>query len=71
LKPFFDFIGLEGEDLEEQGQAFLDHATIKLDCNWSSQQIMMYLDNQKTASFAQRDISRDFKDIMDSYHDVL
>jgi len=26
LKLFFDFIGLEGEDLEEQGQAFSDHA---------------------------------------------
>lgn len=26
LKLFFDFIGLEGEDLKEQGEAFLDDA---------------------------------------------
>jgi integrase len=45
LKLFFDFIGLEGADLEEQGQAFLDYASQER--GWPSQQIMMYLDNQK------------------------
>jgi hypothetical protein len=43
LKLFFDFIGLEGEDLEEQGQAFLDHAKQEGARAWSSQQIMMLL----------------------------
>jgi hypothetical protein len=40
---FFDFIGLEGEDLEEQGQAFLDHAKQEGARGWPSQQIMMLL----------------------------
>jgi hypothetical protein len=47
LKLFFDFIGLEGEHLEEQGQAFIDHAKQEEERAWSSQQIMMYLGNQK------------------------
>jgi hypothetical protein len=47
LKLFFDFISLEGEDLEEQGQAFLDHVKQEDKHAWASQQIMMYLDNQK------------------------
>jgi hypothetical protein len=41
LKLFFDFIGLEGEDLEEQGQAFSDHAKHEGARAWSSQQIMI------------------------------
>jgi integrase len=46
LKLFFDFIGLPGKDLEEQGQAFLDNAK-QQDRNWPSQQIMIYLDHEK------------------------
>jgi integrase len=45
LKRFFDFIGLRGKDLEEQAQAFLENA--RQDRLWASQQIMLYLDNQK------------------------
>src|SRR5918996_1803287 len=46
LKLFFDFIGIPGKDLEEQGQTFLDYAKQE-DRNWVSQQIMLYLDNEK------------------------
>jgi hypothetical protein len=46
LKLFFDFIGIPGKDLEEQGQIFLDYAKQE-DRNWLSQQIMLYLDNEK------------------------
>jgi hypothetical protein len=54
LKLFFDFIGLEGEDLEEQGQAFLDHGRQEDKHAWASQQIMMYLDNQNSEFCAKR-----------------
>src|ERR687891_1347495 len=46
LKLFFDFIGIPGKDLEEQGQTFLDYGKQE-DRNWASQQIMMYLDHEK------------------------
>jgi integrase len=46
LKLFFDFIGIPGKDLEEQGQTSLDYAKQE-DRNWLSQQIMLYLDNEK------------------------
>jgi integrase len=42
LKLFFDFIQVEGADLEEQGQNFLDKA--RQDPEWASQSIMTYLD---------------------------
>jgi hypothetical protein len=45
LKLFFDFIGLEGQDIEEQGQAFLDQTT--QDPAWANQNVMMYLDHQR------------------------
>lgn len=45
LKLFFDFIGLEGQDIEEQGQALLDQTT--QDPAWANQNVMMYLDHQR------------------------
>src|SRR5829696_6757557 len=41
LKLFFDFAGIEGNDLEEQGQNFLDKA--RQDSEWAQQSLMTYL----------------------------
>jgi integrase len=41
LKLFFDFVGIEGNDLEEQGQNFLDKA--RQDSEWAQQSLMTYL----------------------------
>jgi hypothetical protein len=41
LKIFFDFVGIEGNDLEEQGQNFLDKA--RQDSEWAQQSLMTYL----------------------------
>ena len=48
LQSFFEFLGLEGNDIEQQGRAFLDEVK---DNNggqqWAQEQIMMYMDSLK------------------------
>jgi integrase len=76
LKLFFDYIGLEGDDdIEEQGQTFLDKA--RQDADWANQQIMMYLDYQRQrvshkeiTAGTLKQMWRPIKTFTDAYDDV-
>jgi hypothetical protein len=46
LQLFFEILGLQGENLEQQGQAFLDEVK-KNGPQWAQEQIMMYMDSVK------------------------
>jgi integrase len=75
LKIFFDFAGVEGADLEEQGQAFLDQT--RQDPEWANQRIMEYLDYHRQRVF-RKEISpstlktmlQPIKTFLDAYDDV-
>jgi integrase len=76
LKQFFDFIGLEGDDLEQQGQAFLDQAR-QGDDMWASQQVMFYLDHHKQRVFRKeiaagtlQNLYKPIKMFCDAYPDI-
>jgi hypothetical protein len=45
LKLFFDYIEMPGKDIEEQGQAFLEKATINK--QWTEEKIFLFLDFHK------------------------
>jgi hypothetical protein len=45
VKAFFDYIGLPGKNLEEQGQVFLDKA--RENQQWAEENILLFLDFQK------------------------
>jgi hypothetical protein len=50
LKLFFDFTGIEGTDLEQQGQAFLEQAEQE-GSEWVAHNIMTYLNHHKERVF--------------------
>jgi hypothetical protein len=47
LQLFFEFVGLKGNDLEQQGQVFLDKTKRKGGQQWAQEQIIMYIDSLK------------------------
>jgi hypothetical protein len=47
LKQFFGYLGLQGENLEQQGQAFLDKARENNNRQWIQEQITLYLEFHK------------------------
>lgn len=59
LKQFFDYIGLQGADLEAQGQAFLNNARQEPD--WAQHNMMLYLDFQKQRVMRKEITSATFK----------
>jgi hypothetical protein len=46
LQLFFEFVGLNGDDLEQQGQAFIDEVKTQGQ-QWAQEQIIMYMDSLK------------------------
>lgn len=80
LKRFFDSIGLEGQDIEEQGQQFLEYAKGEGGQQWVQEQVLYYLQHHKERVKApKREISagtlrnmlQAIKTFYDSYTEVL
>lgn len=55
LELFFEYIGMEGEDLDAQGQAFLDQA--RENPEWAQHQIMRFLNYQKQRVLVKKDMA--------------
>jgi hypothetical protein len=55
LKIFFDFVGLEGETLDEQGQDFLDRA--RQDDSWAAQQIQSFMVLQRERVLIKKELA--------------
>lgn len=80
LKQFFDYIDLEGTDIEEQGRAFLELAKRDGGQQWVQEQILFYLEHHKQRVKApKREISagtlrnylQPIKTFYDSYMEIL
>jgi integrase len=76
LKLFFDFITLQGKDIEEQGLAFLDQAK-REGSSWVAQNVMEYLNHHKErvlrneiAPGTLKNMYRPIKTFCDTYPEV-
>jgi hypothetical protein len=78
LKLFFDYLGLPGGDLEQQGQAFLEKVRKEANRYWAQENIMLFLDFQRQRVL-KKEISagtvwssyRPIKAFYDAYDDVI
>jgi hypothetical protein len=59
LKQFFDHLGLQGENLEQQGQAFLEKARENNNSNrqWIQEQITLYIEVHKKRVYETKELA--------------
>jgi integrase len=76
LKLFFDYIGVQSTDLEQQGLVFLEQAR-KEGHEWVTQNLMTYLDhhkervsNNEIAPGTLKNLYRPIKGFLDAYPDI-
>jgi hypothetical protein len=57
LKQFFDHLGLQGENLDQQGQAFSEKARENNSRQWIQEQITLYIEFHKRRVYETKELA--------------